>query len=311
MIYKFSEYLTEKSSLTVLGVPLFVMQNIQKDFALSPTAEWVEYGIKRDIRNTLIENKNNLLLQVGKDEIKVFVSVYEKKLKLYYIDRYTKKTGEWGDNWVKLDREGSTLTAMLSEISMENKYYLLSNSNFSVVKSSVRKIEKDAKQFDEFNVKFRESLLNYLTVLLKNTYSAAGKRVEKVIINNLASLSDNLSPSEIKRILYQNVDDAKASKRLSAKAQDIPKYGLEQTEQQHNSLTIFDEYLLQFEDDYSSKYHKYYNIKSLVDEFSMQKIFTAFIYYLYTGMLMDLNSYKGVSVMDDLTEFEQLLDNDF
>lgn len=311
MLYSYKDFLLEKSTLTTLGVPRSVMQHIQKDYALSPTSEWVEYNMKKDIKDILIKNKNNLLLQIGKDSIKVFVSVYEQKRKLYFIDRYTMKKGEWGVEWVKINREGATLTSMLYEIEMENKYYLLKNNQFSVVKSDVRKLEKEEKDFDVFNSKFREDLLDYFTKVLKNSYSKISKKIEQVIIDNLAKVKPDLSENDIKNILYQNVEQAKKSKTYQTKSQNIDKYKLDNTEQQFNSLTIFDEYLLQFEDEYSQKYHKYYNIKSLVEEFSMQKIFTAFIYYLYTGNLMDLNSYKNVTFSDDLDVLDKILDNDF
>jgi hypothetical protein len=311
MIYSYKHFLLEKSSLTSLGIPRSVMQNIQRDYALNPNSEWVEYTLKKDIKDILIKNKNNLLLQIGKDAIKVFVSVYEYNKKLYFIDRYVKKTGEFDDFWQKLEREGATLTSMLYEVEMENKYYLLKNNDFSVVKSEIRKLEKEEKDFDSFNNKFREDLLDYFTKVLKNSYSTVSKKIEHTIVDNLSKVKPNLTEKDIKDILYQNVEKAKKSKDYQTKAQNISKYKLDTTEQQFNSLTIFDEYLLQFEDEYSEKYHKYYNIKSLVEEFSMLKIFTAFIYYLYTGNLMDLYGYKNVTFSDDLEELNKILDNDF
>lgn len=311
MIFSYNNFLLEKSTLTSLGVPKPVMQNIQKDYALKPTSEWIQHFYKKEIKDILIKNENNLVLQIGKDSIKVLVSVFIKGKKLYYIDKYMKKVGEWGEYWDKLPREGSTLTSILHEVEMENKQYILKNSDFSIVKSDVRKLEKEEKEFDEFSKKFREDLLNYFTVLLKNSYTSVAAKIEKTIVNNLAKVHDNLTPSQIKNILYQNVDKAKKSKDLQKKSKDIDKYHLDSDMQQMNSLTIFDEYLIEFEEAYSKKFHKYYNIKSLVDDFSRPKIYTAFIYYLYTGFLMDLYSYKSVSVLDDLYEVEDMLENDF
>lgn len=311
MISNYLNFLFEKSSLTPMGVTKPVMQHIQRDYALNPDSEWVKIDLKRDIKKILIKNTNNLIIQIGSDYIKVLVSVYDNNTKLYYIDRYIKKTGEWGDEWVKAKREGMTLTAMLHEVEMENKYYLLKSGDFSVVRSDIRKIEKEDKEFDTFNKKFREELINYFTILLNNSYSSVAAKIEKTIVDNLAKVSDGLSPDDVRRVLYQNVEQAKKSKAFKAKAADIPKYKLSDDTIQHNSLTLFDEYLLQFEDDYSKKYHKYYTIKTLVDEFSRPKIITAFVYYLYTGNLMDLNSFKTVSVLDDLNDFEDSLENDF
>ena len=55
-----------------------------------------------------------------------------------------------------------------------------------------------------------------------------------------------------------------------------------------NSLTIFDDFIVNFEDGISDKYKEYLNIPILVENYSRDKIFTAFCYYLYTNRLMDL-----------------------
>jgi hypothetical protein len=197
------------------------------------------------------------------------------------------------------------------EMNKEYKHYLLNSYDFSLVKSNIRKIKKEEAQFDSFNQTFKRDILNYFTKLLKNSYSSTAKRVESTIIDNLASVQGDLSPDEIRKILYQNVDDAKKTKKFKIKADDIEKYDLNNTEKQYNSLTIFDEYLYEFEDAYSEKYKKYYNIKSLVEKYSRMKIITAFIYYLYTGLLMDLDGGKNYNQIDDLSDLESLSDNDF
>jgi hypothetical protein len=301
----FINKILEKSSLTALGIPKEVMQNIQKDYALQPTAEWVEYTSKKDIKNELIQNKNILFIQVSDDSIKIYCSVVENKRKFYIIDRYIKYTGEWGDHWEKNDREGITLTQLLIDIESESKYkkYKLKDNNFSVVKSDVRDIENAQKEFDIFNEKFRKSLIDYFTKILKNSHSQFAQRIENTIIDNLSKVRKDLSPDEIRQVLYQNVDLAAKSKIHKQKSEDIPKYKLDNEEIQNNSLTIFNEYLLQFENDYSEKYGDFFTIKSLIEKYSQDKILTAFIYYLYTGKLMDLNSFTPIESLEDLYNF--------
>lgn len=311
MLYSFQKFvLNEKSSLIGLGVPKQVMKHIQQDYALSPTVEWIKINLKKDIKDILIQNKNNLFLQIGDNDVKVIVTVFEQNNKLYYIDKYIRKTGDWGDEWIKLDREGATLSSLLVEIDMENKHYLLKGA-FSIIKSDIRQTIKQEKEFDIFNKKFKEDFLDYFTNVLKKSYSIQSKKIEKTIIDNLASVNPDLNADDIKKILYKNSENAKKTKNFKDKSQNIDNYDLNNPDTQYNSLSIFDEYLIQFEEDYSKKYHKYYNIQTLVEEYSRSKIFTAFIYYLYTGFLMDLNSYKTVSVLDDFIEFEDILNNDF
>lgn len=310
--YKYFSKIYEKSSLTQMGVPKSVMQYVQKHYALTPQAQWKKYEKLNEIKNILMKNENNLFIQIGDSNIKVYASIYEKNKKLFIVDKFFKSTGDWGEHWEHVGREGITLTNLIKEeIYIEDEQYKLKSGEFSVVKKDVRDVEREEKQFDDFNKKFREDLLDYLTNILRNSYSKKANKIEKKIIDNLADVKEGLDHKEIKDILYQNADYAKKSKRLKSKAELIPKYNLDSEQIQHNSLTIFDEYLLRFEDAYSEKTGEYYNIKSLVEEYSREKIFTAFIYYLYTGMLMNLNSYKDVSVLDDLEEFEKELDNDF
>jgi hypothetical protein len=308
MISSYKYFITkilEKSSLTTLGVPKEVMQNIQKDYALRPDAEWIEFSLKKDIKTELMQNKNILFVQVGDDSIKVYCSAIENKRKLYLIDRYIKYTGEWGDHWEKNEREGITLTQLLIDIENESRYkkYKLKDDNFSVVRSDVRNIEKAQRDFEDFNNTFRKNLIDYFTKVLKNSHSQFSQQIEKAIIDNLAKVRKDLSPDEIKQVLYQNVDLATKAKTHKQKAEDIPKYKLDNEEIQHNSLTLFNEYLLQFETDYSEKYGEYFTIKNLIEKYSQNKIITAFIYYLYTGKLMDLNSFIPIETLDDLYNF--------
>lgn len=310
--YKYFSKINEKSSLSQMGVPKSVMQYIQKHYALNPQAQWEEYEKLNEIKKDLMKNEKKLFLQIGDNNIKVYASIYEKNKKFFIVDKFFKSTGDWGDHWEHVGREGTTLTNLIKEeIYIEDKQYKLKSGDFSVVKKDVRDVEREEKRFDEFNKKFREDLLDYITNILKNSYSKKANKIEKRIIDNLADVKEGLDPEEIKDILYQNADYAKKSKRLKSKADLIPKYNLENDEIQHNSLTIFDEYLLRFEDAYSEKLGEFHNVKSLVGQYSREKIFTAFIYYLYTGLLMNLNSYKDVSVLDDLEDFEKELDNDF
>lgn len=64
--------------------------------------------------------------------------------------------------------------------------------------------------------------------------------------------------------------------------------GLEKLEKQYNSLTIFDEYLIEFEVMYSEEFNAHLTIRELINEFGLDKIMTVFMYYLYTGRKMPL-----------------------
>lgn len=64
---------------------------------------------------------------------------------------------------------------------------------------------------------------------------------------------------------------------------------IKQLEQKYNSLPVLDEYLINFEVAYSDKYVTRLNIKDLIKNFGKMQVETAFMYYLYTGKIKDLN----------------------
>jgi hypothetical protein len=104
----------------------------------------------------------------------------------------------------------------------------------------------------------------------------------------LANVKNNLSDEKIREILFLNVDRAKEINILKKKQNSKDPYKLYNDVIREDSLTIFNTFIIEFEDKYSDKYKEYLNIPILIDKFSRDKVMTSFMIYLYTKKLIDL-----------------------
>jgi hypothetical protein len=119
-------------------------------------------------------------------------------------------------------------------------------------------------------------------------YGKKADIVTGIIINHLKNTKMNLSNKQIKDILFLNIERAKEVSNLNQKAKEKDPFKLQSDYIKNNSLTIFDNFIVQFEDDISDKYKEYLNIPILLERYSIEKIITAFAYFLYTNKIMNL-----------------------
>ena len=253
------ELLLEKSSLTRLGVPKEVMQPIQKDFAIPADAEWERITLKRDAQNILRKGEKELIIQISVNSIKVFVAYPKGSEIIYFIDNYIYRDSGWGGEFNKLQREYTTMTQMFYQIDSKTLLYRLKD-DFSLIKQSKRKLIKKEKRFQEFTENFKKDFLRNFESILK-------------------------------RIVGTKYMDAK--EEIDAKARQIEIEnqmmisGLSDPLSGPNSLSILDEFLMSFEDEYSNYFGERLDIEELSSYFSREKMMTAFMYYIYTGKLLD------------------------
>ena len=112
--------------------------------------------------------------------------------------------------------------------------------------------------------------------------------VSNVIIDYLKDVNKDASEQKIREILFLNVDKAKEVEEYRRKANEKDPYNLYSDIVKANSLTIFDEYLIKFEDEYSDKYREYLNLPLMIEKFGRDKIMTAFMIYLYSNKIINL-----------------------
>jgi hypothetical protein len=253
------DLLLEKSSLTKLGVPREVMQPLQRDFAIQPDAQWERVTLKRDAEKIIRTGEKELLLQIELDSIRAFVSYSTHGTDRYFVDTYLLEDTGWSGEYKKLPREEVTLTQMLQQINSKSLLYHL-KSPFSLLRQPKRKLVKKEKSFTEFTEKFK-----------------------KDFIDNFDSI--------LKRIVGSKYKDAKQEIQDKARQMEMENKmllsGLDDPLQGPNSLTLLDQFITEFEDAYSDFFGERLDIQELSEHFSREKIMTSFMYYIYTGKLLD------------------------
>lgn len=280
--------LFEKTSLLNLGVPYSVMKNIQLNYEISPDAEWGAIKHKKYILS-ILEEKNNIIILICDDIILLLFS-YEKK---YYLETYvlTEKDDFGYENWNYVDRkEYSTLELvdLISNINDECILYKLKNGEWKKEFSNIRKLRKSEIEFDEITNNFKISFAENFTRIVKKLYGNKYNVVTNMIINHLKNIKNDISDDEIRNALFLNVERVKEADILKNKSLEKDPYKLKNNYIKDNSLTFFNEYIIEFEDKYSDKYKEYLNIPIMIKKFTREKVMTSFMYYLYSGKLMRL-----------------------
>lgn len=278
--------LFEKTSLINIGVPFSIMKQIQKDFAISDDAQWKNLNYKKDITLALHKPKNTLIVSVSKTNIFILFSYNN----VYYIETYT-LTGndDFGNKqWQKVNREISTITEIVQKIGRGYKSYELISGTWLHEFSKVRKIRKEESNFDNITNNFKKNFAENFTRIVKKIYGRKAGIITDIIINHLKNVKNNLTDQQIRDILFLNVERAKETDILKNKQKEKDPYKLYNEFIKANSLTIFDEHLLNFENDYSEKYREYLNVPIMIEKFGLDKVNTAFMYFLYSNKLMKL-----------------------
>lgn len=286
MKFLLSYKLFEKTSLIGIGVPYSVMQSIQKNYAVSDDAKWKYIKYKKDITTTLHKPKNNLLISVCNNKLFIIFS-YNKE---FYIETYflTEKDDFGNEQWQRIDRVKDTITNILKKIEKGCKTYELISGNWLHEYSGTRKIRSEQSKFERITDEFKKEFAENFTRIVKKMYGRKATVVTDIIINHLKNVQSNLTDEEIREILFLNVDRAKEVDKLKKKKEEKDPYQLYNKYIRDNSLTIFDEYLIRFESDYSDKYKEYLNIPEMIEKWGKDKTMTAFMIYLYTEKLIEL-----------------------
>lgn len=253
------EFLLEKSSLTRLGVPDNVMKSIQKDFAIPSNSNWNRIRLKSDIKEILREGDKELFIQISLHSIKVFVTYIKNKEKLYFVDNYIFKESDWAGGYEKQPREYMSMTQLFYKIKTESLIYHLQD-DFSLMKQSARKRKKAQIEFNEFTEQFKKDFLKNFESILKRLVGAKYNSAKKEI------------QEKARRVELEN--------KMMLSGLSDPLSG-------PNSLTILDEFLIKFEEEYSEFFGEYLNIQELSEYFSRDKIMTSFMYFIYTGKILN------------------------
>ncbi len=286
MKHLFEYKLFEKSSLNYLGVSNDVMVDIQKQFALSDDAEWKELKYKKDLRTQLRRGDDKFFIALSEDSVIIIFSVDDK----FYVDNYKfYKVDDMGDEyWDKDDRIESNVTEINKYVPRGSKIYKLISGDWTYENQAKRKSNKHSENFEEFTIQFKRDFAENFTKVVKKLFSNRAFFIQDIIIHNLINVNNNISLEDAKEILDINVDDAKKSKFFKKRGDDKDPFKLQIKYIRDNSLTIFDEFLITFENEISQEYNEFLNIEMLCDKYGRDKIMLSFAYYLYSGKIMNL-----------------------
>lgn len=291
MITNFNDYikenfqLFEKSSLSKLDLDLFIIKNIQKDFALSVYADWLKVNTKRQLVDNITNEQKTLIIQISSNTIKVLVSAIENSKKIYIIDTYINTVSDWEQDWIKLKRKILTKTEFISEINISNKCYLLTKGDYKLLLKSERMLLKDEQQFNEFTTKFKQYIIDNFNNIVNRLYKNKSETIKNQIAKNIEKTS-NLNINQIKQILNVNKDLQKQAIHYT-KLQNIKDPFNINGVGTGDSLSILDKKILEFEESYTSYFNEYLNIMELSEYFGKDKIITNFLYFLYSGKIYE------------------------
>ena len=137
-------------------------------------------------------------------------------------------------------------------------YHLI--SPFSLIRQPKRKSIKKEKSFAEFTENFKKDFLKNFDSILKRIVGSRYKDAKKEI-------QDKARQMEMEnKMMLSGLDD--------------PLEG-------PNSLTLLDQFLTEFEEAYSDFFGERLDIQELSKHFTREKIMTSFMYFIYTGKLLD------------------------
>ncbi len=286
MKFLLSYKLFEKTSLINIGVPYQVMQSIQKDYAISDDAQWKKLRYKKDVTTSLHKPKDTLIISICENEILILFS-YNKE---YFIENYIiTENDDFGNiKWMRSNRIKTSLTDCLKKIERKCKSYELISGNWHHEFRKVRKIKKEESNFENITNKFKQDFAKNFTNIVKRLYGKKSNIITDIIINHLKNVKEGITDEQIREILFLNVERAKEVDIFKNKQKEKDPYHLYNEIIRANSLTIFNEYLIKFENDYSDKYKEYLNIPIMIEKWGRDKIMTVFMIYLYLEKIIDL-----------------------
>ena len=277
--------LFEKSSLTKIGIPNEVMKVIQYDYEVQTDANWIKLKTKKELKDELDKDELNMFLEVSDYQIKVIVCVSNNN---YFIQIFKLVPGAWGGSYEVEKRENITKTQLLKYIIAEDVFYKL-DGNFEYKPKKQRKVKKAVQEFELETMDFLLYILENFNKIIQRIYGKKYEFVMKKIANNISNFDPNASAEDILTFLKDNKKMAEKAREYENSKSDEDLLRMNNLKQKYNSLTVIEEYLITFEEEYSEKYGSRLTIKDLIDTFGRMKIETAFMYYLFTGNIKELN----------------------
>lgn len=282
----YNNFLLERSSLTKLGIPTSMMQDIQKEYSLPADAEWIKIK-KKELIDELKKDEKALYIHICLDYLQVIVNNH----KIYFQQEFKFLDQNWGDYEIH-EREYTSMTQVTYGIMAKHLIYKMIGDNFEIKSKKERTLQKEIGEFETTTNDFKAHILENFNKLVKQIYGRRYEEVMRKIALNLQGVKPGISADELLKFLKDNKKMAEMAKEYEMAKEEDDMLKIKDLEQKYNSLSALDEYLINFEEAYSDKYDFRLNIQDLINEFGWMKIETAFMYYLFTGKIKDLSVEK-------------------
>lgn len=252
-IKSYTELITEKSSLNKLGIPTQVMKIAQRDLSLPSDLTWNKISTKKQLLATISDK--NLYVTIETDSI-TFV-IHENGVFLADIYVLDDKS-EWSGTYKKMKRKTISKIDFLALFSGKApKYELLSDFNSKTKK--VRDLENKNKDFEEFTTKFKHDFITKFDSIYQRFINNEMKNASKKAIEAIEQ-----KKSDFKGMINS----------------------LKDTNPTGTGLTILDEKIMTFEDEYSEYFGEHTDILELSKLFTYDKMLRSFMLFVYTGNIL-------------------------
>lgn len=284
MFTEFSKFIiNEKSSLTKLGIPNEVMKAVQEVYKLPAKTKWIKIDTLKDFKKELIESESSIYIAINNRKVKIITN-YNHEL---YLQMYVYSDVEFG-TYTIYPIEKKSPTQLLKMILNSDDIY--KSDAINIIPPIAEIIAEDEyKKFDKSTQDFKFDTIKNFNNIISRIYTIKYNDVINIIASNMSNLDNLVSQEEITEFLKNNDELLKISKEYDRIRRSEDYYRLKSIQKQHNSLTLFDEMLIEFEDMYSEFYGVRVTVPQLITLYGYMKVQTAFIYFIYTKRIKPLN----------------------
>ena len=284
MFTEFSKFIiNEKSSLTKLGIPNEVMKIVQEIYKLPAKTKWTKIDTLKDFKREMIESESSIYISINNRKVKIITN-YNHEL---YLQMYVYSDVEFG-TYTIYPIEKKSPTQLLKMILSSDDIYKSDAINIIPPIAEIM-VEDEYKKFDKSTQDFKFDTIKNFNNIISRIYTIKYNDVINIIASNMSNLDNLVSQEEITEFLKNNDELLKISKEYDRIRRSEDYYRLKSIQKQHNSLTLFDEMLIEFEDMYSGFYGVRLTVPQLVTLYGYMKVQTAFIYFIYTKRIKPLN----------------------
>ena len=155
--------LLERTTLTNIGIPLEIVQQIEKDYEFS-NVDWKKVNLQELLKYIFINksSQSNLFLQILPNKIMIFTSVDHKDHRTIIYDEFIKSEDDFGEMWERKERKDFQFVNVINRFDLDYPIYYLEEGEFKIEPRKLRKLKIVMEDFDNTTKDFKQSILDYI-----------------------------------------------------------------------------------------------------------------------------------------------------